>query len=235
MPEGITGYAILRGHPRPLVEGPLFEAQLAYVGSHGQTSPVIVDRGGLVWAGQTMANICFALGVDPVLQVVEDGRAAAIQELATRDLTVLEWADLVTAIYDQASTNFVLSPGEKTAAAVSTWMRNALGRTRGFSQSQVEQYVRISKLPAHQRALVVDAPSLAAAIRRLRASVAAQEIPDASAVGPAQPAERAAIETASAFMAAAVEVSRWSDEGLDLLRGLHRTLGRLLKSQRRRR
>jgi len=91
--------ALLPGFPKPLTSGAHYEALRSSTvdSANGHPIPIQADRDGLVWAGRTMFNVCVDLGLVPKVDIVENGHDAAIQELAQRDLTVLETADLVAA------------------------------------------------------------------------------------------------------------------------------------------
>lgn len=158
--------AILPGFPKPLTAGALYEALRAATAANGQALPIHADREGLVWAGRTMLNICFDLGVEPKIDVVDDGYAAAVAELATRDLSVLETADLVAAVQADMSAKFALTEA-KWSQEVSSWFRCHLGKERGFSPRQVEKYLRVARATPEQRGRMAGARSLHAAVGRL--------------------------------------------------------------------
>jgi hypothetical protein len=158
--------ALLPGFPKPLTSGALYESLRATTAAHGQAFPIRMDPTGLVWAGRTMLNICIDLGLEPKVDVVDDGYAAAVAELATRDLSVLETADLVAAIQADLSAKFALNQ-EKWSQEVSTWFRTHLGKERGFSPRQVEKYLRVARATPEQRQLMDGARSLHAAITRI--------------------------------------------------------------------
>jgi len=234
--------AIVPGFPRPETEGPHYEAEKAYVSAHGFPRPILVDRAGEVWAGRTLVNIANDLGLEPPRQVVDDGFAASVNELATRDLTVLEWADLVQAVNDQSSTKFVLEDAPKRSAAVSGWFKAHLGKARGFSPSQVEQYLRVARCSPEVRAQLVDVATLHEAIRRLRALEEKPVAPDdselieememtttiASSDGLPTANETAALTTAIAFMEATERVQAWTPSSLEILRGLRDAIEEIL-------
>lgn len=158
--------AILAGFPKPLTSGALYEALRTATSANGQALPIQADREGLVWAGRTMLNICLDLGLDPKIDIVDDGYAAAVAELAIRDLSVLETADLVAAVQEELSAKFALNE-EKWSQEVSSWFRVHLGKERGYSARQVEKYLRVARATPEQRLLMEGARSLHAAISKL--------------------------------------------------------------------
>jgi hypothetical protein len=227
-------YAILPGFPRPEAEGARYEAEKDYVRSHGLPRPILVDRIGVIWSGRTLMNVCCDLGIEPVLQVVEDGHAAAVLELATRDLSVLEWADLVLAVYDNASTKFVLENAPKRSVAVSGWIKASLGKERGFSPSQVEQFLRVARSPAAIRKELSVAKSLGGAVRILKRLEDPAPAPIAVEESAPTVAETAAMQAASAFMESAIQVEDWTESGREILFGLRIVLNGILRAGRSR-
>ncbi len=228
MPDSVTAFAILPGFPKPEVCGPHFDALKSYVASQGQPRPVPIDRAGVVWAERTLVNICIELGIEVKTRLVDDGRAAAVQELASRELTVLEWADLVAAVSADPSTMFVLPGATKTAQAVSAWFHRMLGRERGFSQSQVEQYLRLARASAKERAAVANAASLGAAMRLLR-TMGRVKAPQAAFAPEASLAEKRAMQVATSLMESLGEVPQWTREGTEIIRGLYKVLRMTLR------
>ena len=237
--------ARLPGLPPPVTGGAHFEALKSYVVAHGQPFPVLVDREGTVWSGRTLAQVCADLGITPETQVVDDGPAAALQELATRDLTVLETADLVRAVYEGASTVFVLTAGVKRSQAVSAWFRDTLGKERGFSPSQVEQYLRVARLPQAMRETLAQAETLGQAMALLRSleakpaefspvpmpaaePSAAESKPVPVLAAEQSPAESQALEHAVHLMEAWSNVDSWTAEGIEILAGVRDALNDLV-------
>lgn len=176
-PDPITGFALLPGFPRPQSEGPHFEALMRSVEAHGQTRPVLIDEHGLVWDGRTLTNVLLTLGRVPQVQVVADGYGAAVASLAQRDLTVVETADLVARVYQDQSANIALRGG-KRSEAVSCWFKHTLGKTRGYSTRQVEQYLRVARASLAERCRMGEAHTLAQAIRILDTEPPEPEILD---------------------------------------------------------
>lgn len=156
----------LPGFPKPLMSGPLYDALRTTTATNGQPLPIHADREGLVWAGRTMLNICLDLGIEPKIDVVDDGYAAAVAELATRELSVLETADLVAAVHAELSAKFALRE-DKWSQEVSSWFKSQLGKERGFSPRQVENYMRVARATPAQRQCMAGAHSLHAAIAKL--------------------------------------------------------------------
>lgn len=231
MPE-ITAFAYVPGLPLPQVDGAHYDAEKAYVQAHGLPRPVLVDRAGVAWAGRTLANICYDLAIEPIVQVVDDGMAAAIQELAQRDLTVLEQADFVLAAHDRLSTGFVLDPSAKRSQAVSAWFKQVLGKERGFSPSQVEQYLRVARAPVEVRRQLKKAGSLHQAIRLLKQL---EQPCDSAADSPASTVEvpsaeeEAALTAATAFMEKLQHLSQLTVQGRETLAALRTVLSDVLK------
>lgn len=234
LPDGLS-LAILPGFPKPPTTGPHYEALLAYVREHGLPRPVLVDRQGVAWAGRTLVNICCDLGCTVVTALVEDGEAAALQELATRDLTVLEEADLVLAVYDGGSTKFVLDENGKRSRAVSRWFQTVLGKEHGFSPSQVEQYVRVGRCTGELRQQLFAARTLHQAMRMIRQASRPAAEPPTAEHNPdiPSPAEELTLESMAQFMDSMGRVDRWSTGGLELLASLHAEIGRVLRSNRK--
>lgn len=220
MPDRNLTYALLPGFPRPETDGPHFQAELSYVQGHGQPRPILVDRAGVIWAGRTLANVCFELGLTPATQVVDDGYAAAVQELATRDLSVLEWADLVLAVHDDPSTKIVPGNPSKRSVAVSFWFKTVLAKERGFSPSQVEQYLRVARSAPAVRQGLRSAGTLAQAVRMLKANSDMAPADVADEEGPPTDAEEEAMTIAAAFMEALGQVQFLTKGAKDTLRGL---------------
>jgi hypothetical protein len=232
--NNITSFAILPGFPKPLQSGPHYDAEKAYVQAHGLHRPILVDHAGQVWSGRTLANICFELGIEPIIRVVENGQAAAVQELSAREYSPLEWADVVRSIHDDPSTNFVLGDAPKRSIAVSKWFRTYLGKERGFSPSQIEQYLRVARSSRQCRDAVKCATSLHQAMRimkQLDAKAGSVAQPQAIDVIPGDK-ENGAMNAAAAFMEAMYEVKNWTAHSLDTLRGLRRLIDRTLRVHR---
>lgn len=235
MGDALLTFAILPGIPRPETEGPHYESLMAYVRAHGQPHPVLVDQGGVVWAGRTIVNVCCDLGLNAATQVVQDGLAAAIHELATRDLTVLEKADLVLTVHDDPSTNFVLGSEGKRSKTVSSWFKNVLGKAHGYSTSQVEQYLRVARSSGEQRLAMASARNLHQAMRIMKALEAPAPPSDQGSHGTeASSQEEAALETAASFMEAFSLVESWTTESLEMLRSLRDGISGLLRTVARR-
>ena len=227
-------FALLPGFPRPECDGVHYEAEKAYVAEHGLPRPVLVDRAGVVWAGRTILNICFDLGIEPKIEVVEDGYAAAVQELATRDLTVLETADFVRAVHD-SSMNFMLGEVSKRSFAVSGWFRVKLGKENGFSPCQVEHYLRVARSSPAQRAAIAKVTTLNQAMRVLRGlepseSAVEQEFAAAQSVD-----EAACMGATTALMKLLVKMGlpRFTAEGLDHIQALHKELSMIIRDHHR--
>ena len=232
MPDLLDHEAHLPGLPPPLTGGAHFDALKAYVAANGQPFPVLVDREGTAWAGRTLAQVCSVLGITPVTQVVDNGPAAALQELATRDLTVLETADLVRAVYEGVSTMFVLTAGEKRSQAVSAWFRDTLGKERGFSPSQVEQYLRVARSSQATREALAQAETLGQAMGLLRSLEAKPVETKPVPMLAAEPstAESQALEHAVHLMEAWSQVHSWTPEGIEILAGVRDALSDLVKA-----
>jgi hypothetical protein len=228
--EHLDHVARLPGLPPPLTSGAHFDSLKAYVAAHGQPFPVLIDREGTVWSGHTVARVCCELAIAPATQVVDDGPAAALQELATRDLTVLETADLVRAVYDGRSTKFVLASGMKRSHAVSAWFRDTLGKERGFSPSQIEQYLRVARSSPDTRAVLAQAETLGQAMVVLRSLEAKplQDVPKSMPAAEPSAAESQALEHAAHLMAAWGNVTSWTAEGIEILVGIRDSLGHLV-------
>lgn len=208
--------AVMPGFPRPLVDGPHFSALVEHVAAHGQPRPILMDRAGTVWGERTLWNVCLALCIAPRYQVVDSGEDAAIQELATRDLTVLERADLVRVVYDDASTKFVLADFSKRSMAVSDWFKRVLGKDFGFSPSQVEQYLRVARSsPSHRRELM-KAATLHQAVRILKALDRQTPLPGGTPTSPAME-EQAVVTTINHLLDLITRVKSWSHSGEDAL------------------
>lgn len=156
--------AIISGVPRPLTAGPHYEALRSSILRNGPTIPVLVDQAGVAWAGRTALNVYVELGIDPPTVVVQDGWAAAAAECATRDLGVLEWADLTVAIAKRVADSATLG---RINELVSDWIRRHLGKERGFSPRQVHDYLRLGRASHDDRLRVAMCQTLGAALRRL--------------------------------------------------------------------
>jgi hypothetical protein len=235
--ENAYSFAILPGFPRPAVDGDHFEAELTYVKAHGLPRPILVDRTGVVWAGRTLFNVCLILGIRPEFQVIEDGHAAALHELATRDYTVLEWADFVQGITEGSGTDSVLEPFlarfPKRSKAASDWFKTVLGKTRGFSPSQIEMYLRIARCSPEQRALLADAETVNQAIDILREREQSQDETHPMTPEDPSPEEETAMKAAATFLDATKHVQAWTRSGLETLRAACRSLGSLLRQAER--
>jgi hypothetical protein len=235
-PDGsfITGLAQIPGLPIPETCGPHYEAEKAYVQKFGLPRPILVDSKGVVWSGGTLMNICNELQIKPTTQVVEDGPAAAFQELATRELSLLERADLVLAAYENVGTNFVLGESKKRSHAVHVWFREVLGKDRGFSQSQVEQYVHVARSGTHCRALVAKETSLHQAIRIIneyKSSATPTAQPSVSEESPSDN-EKNALTAVNSLTTSMKEVKSWTTVSLIALRSLRDDINIALRARR---
>lgn len=158
------GMALLPGFPRPLAAGPHYEAMRTATLLNGPTIPVLIDQDGVAWAGLTALNVYCELGIDPPTLVITDGWAAAASECATRDMGVLEWADLTVAIAGRVADTATFG---RTNELVSSWIRCRLGKKRGFSPRQVHDYLRVGRATREERSLIAGCPTLGAALRKL--------------------------------------------------------------------
>lgn len=152
-----TTMAIVPGVPLPLAAGPHFEALCASIQRNGPSGTVLMDADGVVWGGRTMWNACLEVGVQPRVAIVEDGWMAAVLEFATRDLSVLETADLVASIARRVADS---ATEGRLNVLVSDWIRRNLGKARGFSPRQVHHYLMLARLPAEERYVIAKAATV---------------------------------------------------------------------------
>jgi len=218
--------ALLPGFPTPPASGSRLEALVRSLITDGLHRPILRTSDGVVWDGRMRLNACALAGVDPDFIVVADGETAALTGLIRRNTwTILERAAFVRLVYESPA-KFAVETASPRAPAVSRWLGERLGWSRGLSPRQIEKYVELARMPVDARRRAANARTLHHALRLARDDLATPP--------PPRPAEMQAHEAPISQLAldlveATESCGVISRPLLEQLRFVHRRLGQVLR------